>query len=147
MPKAQLRCGGLTCTDPTPRCVLDLGRAPGEKVRPPTCIGDDRDAEASTSSSPWVFSCAKSEDCPRGAHCALRYRAYGSTTDAECAFKPLRPAHGLTTAPMCREESECAALVERYRGPLTSGPSRCRPLRGAPSTMRACEVDGYEPFF
>ncbi|MBS2011438.1 MAG: hypothetical protein JST00_00890 [Deltaproteobacteria bacterium] len=145
-PKAQLRCGGLTCAEPTPRCVLDVERAPGEKARPPMCIGDDRDAEASAPSSSWLFSCTKSEDCPRGAHCALRHRAYGATTDAECAFKPPPPAHGLTTAPMCREPSECAKLVEGYRGPNTTGPSRCRPLRGAPS-MRACEVDGNEGFF
>jgi len=147
--KRQVHCGagGLICTEPTPLCVLDLERPAGEKVRPPTCVRDDREAVAAIPSTSSVFACAKSEDCPRGAHCVLTHFPFIGRFDGECAFKPRPPAHGKTTAPICREQSECAKLTEGYSPNTNTSPSRCRPLRVAPTTVRMCEVSGNAHLF
>jgi hypothetical protein len=146
-PKVQLRCGTITCTAPT-QCVLDLERAPGQKVRAPTCIDDDARVDAGIATSTLsTFSCAKSDDCPRGAHCSVARLGFIGRFDAECAFKPRPPGHGRKTAPMCRDQSDCTKLVDGYWPSNMTAPSRCRPLRNAPSTIRACEVPGNDELF
>ena len=139
-PKVRVRCGGLSCTDPTPRCVLDLadvaeGRPPGAKRRAPKCVDDEAQAEGDAS----VLSCLGKGDCPEGTRCVLFHYTFSPTRFyGRCVFKAF-PDHGLEVAPMCRETSECA----EWKGASGDGkPARCRPVRGAPSYVRACEVSG-----
>lgn len=146
-PNARLRCAGLLCTAPTPRCVLDItdvpeGRPPGAKRRAPKCADDEADAEGDAS----VFSCLGAQDCPEGTRCMLLHYMFSPTRFyARCVFKA-QPEHGVEVAPMCRETAECAKLVEGLTAGGDGKPPRCRPVRGTPSYVRACEVPGTSMF-